>query len=169
MKEGVVELAGQPCEDERGNEICGLAAAHHYASELREKYLDPLDKFSPITATLTIDKVPDGNSPLNIREEWVGVNLPLRRLGDGGGSQGMIVTIPDMLISLLSSGKLDAADHYARESINDGIPYWIFSEKEGYVTELESTVGSFEYFGLPTDYPEATQKLDGPSDDGSKL
>ncbi len=169
LKKGVIEIAGQPCENERGNEMCGKLAAYHYANEIRESYLDPLDIYCPISARLTIDKVPEGKSPLNIREELVGVSLPLRRLGEDSDSQGMIVTVPDMLLSLLSSGKLDAAEYYALDSTSNNNPYWIFDKNDGEVNKLELPMSSFDYYGIQIDDPEILRKMNKLSDDGSKL
>lgn len=148
MGADIIELSG-PCEDNRG-EKCGRVAAYAMLNGDFEG-LEDLDDESPIVGTFKIDTVPAGMPSLEVRQEWVGVELPVRqpeRLEDGE----VEVSPADAVLSLLSTGRLDATAWF----FNAGLilapfgPRWVFQEGEGTVTQSEP-VSSRDFYGAKLD------------------
>lgn len=144
MMADIIEISGA-CAEKRG-EKCGRVAAYGmFKWQLHE--LAELDDEASIDATFTITEVPDGFPPENIRQEWVGVRLPVR--GFERSVDDMVRVSPaDAVLSLLESGKLDAADWFIRAGIVFGglDMTWGFKKSDG---QLEPTdpVSSRQYYG----------------------
>lgn len=108
--------------------------------------LKDLDAARPIIATFTLDQVPDGSPPLDIREDWVGVQLPARQGYDDYPS-GVKISPADAVLGLLMHGKMNAADWFwdASVSLMPLGPRWEFQSHEGTIAEIESA-SSKDYY-----------------------
>lgn len=145
MGDDIIEISGA-CTEERGK-MCGKVAAY---GMLMGQYdgLNDLDDASPIEGVFTITKVPDGVPPQEVREEWVGVELPVRNIERGQAQDEVEVSPADAIISLLRSGRLDAAEWFAAS----GIPLemfggtWVFRATDGSVQTVPE-ITSEEYYG----------------------
>ena len=144
MEPDVIELSGA-CTNSRG-ERCGPIAAYGMLTGQFEG-LEDLDDESPIAGTFTFDTVPVGMPPQEVREGWVGVTVPVRhpeRL-----ERGEVELSPaDAILSLLSSGKLDATDWFFKSGLALA-PFgarWVFQTTEGAFAESEP-VDSRDFYG----------------------
>lgn len=116
-----------------------------------------LDYEKPIVGAFTIAQVPDGMPPEEIRRQWVGVQLPLRRgYGDRAAFNGGVEINPaDVILSLLLHDKAEAADWFRKAeeprrlrggglSTPDGD--WAFDRTDGTVEDLAPSPTSFDYY-----------------------
>lgn len=144
MSADIIELSSA-CQNVRG-EKCGPVAAYGMLNGDFEG-LAALDDDSPIVGTFKIDTVPGGMPPLEVRQDWVGVELPVRQPERLEGGE-VEVSPADAILSLLAHGKLDATIWF----FNAGLalapfgPRWVFQASEGTVTESEP-VSSRDFYG----------------------
>lgn len=145
MMADIIAISGA-CAERRG-EKCGKVAAYGmFKRQLQE--LTALDDEAAIDGTLTITEVPEGFPPENIREAWVGVQLPVRGLGQLTGDGKVRIPPADAILSLLNAGRLDAADWFIRAGISFGpLDYtWGFNVADG-TLEWTDPVSSRQYYG----------------------
>ena len=149
MEHDVIEVSG-PCKVDEYGKTCGPIAMYGMLLNQYEG-LEALDKVLPIKGTFTVDTVPEGTPPLDVRENWVGVELPLRQprmLRHGE----VTISPADAILSLLAFGKLDAATWFIETSAELAPlgPYWVFRSNDGRIAAKESTT-SVEYYGSRLD------------------
>lgn len=146
MGADIIELSGA-CQNQRG-EVCGPVAACGMMTFEMEGLADA-DDTAPIVGTFVFDTVPAGDPPLSIREEWVGVGVPVRH--PGALNEGFVdVSADDARLSLLSQGKLDAASWFTSLALRMGDFTATFRSSEGTFTKSEP-VSSKEYYGAKLD------------------
>lgn len=156
VSDEIIEVSG-PCREQRGAK-CGPVVAYEM---LHGKFagLEELDYTCPIAAQFEIDHVPDGSLPIEVREAWVGVPLPVRKLPrqEERLEEGtMAVTRRDGILSLLAHGKLDAAMLLGDEE--DLGEIMVFREFEGKLKPLLAPpMSSDEFYGSRLD--ETTRQL----------
>ena len=145
MGADIIEVAGA-CSTKRG-ENCGKVAAYGMLKWQFEK-LAELDEEEPIDGTFTITEVPGGFPPEEIRQEWVGVQLPVRNMDRVEDSGEVEISPADAILSLLNNGRLDAADWFIKAGIAFAPfgPSWVFQAAEG-ETQSVPTVSSMDYYG----------------------
>ncbi len=145
MGDDIIELAGG-CTKSRG-ENCGRVAAYGMLM-WQFKELADLDLYEPIEGTFTITTMPAGFPPEEIRQEWVGVELPVRKLDRVSEDLEVEISPADAILSLLSNGRLDGADWFIKAGIVFSAfgPSWVFQANEGSVERVE-TVSSMDYYG----------------------
>jgi hypothetical protein len=142
----IIELSGA-CQNKRG-EVCGPIAAYGMLTFEMEGLADADDN-TPIAGTFMFDTVPAGDPPLSVREEWVGVEVPVRHPDEL--SQGYVdVSSDDARLSLLSQGKLDAASWFTSLALRMGNFTATFQSSEGTFLESEP-VSSQEFYGAKLD------------------
>ncbi len=141
MGEDIIGVSGL-CTTQRG-EVCGPVAA--YGMLLGKDSLTDADEDDPIAGTFTFTSVPAGDPPLQVREEWVGVEVPVR---DPESLQwGEVpVSSDDVELSLLSQGKLDAASWFISLAQRYGSYTATFQVGEGDFAEREG-ISSVDYYG----------------------
>lgn len=84
-------------------EKCGPVAAYAMLHGNFEG-LDDFDIESPIVGTFTPKTVPSGIPPLEVRQEWLGVELPVRQPEQLRDNE-VGVSPADAVLSLISHGK----------------------------------------------------------------
>lgn len=141
--EDITDVSGF-CTDSKGA-VCGPIAAYgmlsHQLGSLAELEEDP------ITATFTFSERPDGYAPVEIRDEWVGVSTPVRypESLDGGVLE---ITHADLVLTLLSNGKVDAASWFIKfEASNYMFGNWQFEVPAGKVELLDEPIHAKEFYG----------------------
>lgn len=146
MGADIIELSGA-CQNSRG-EVCGPVAAYGMLTFEMEGLADA-DDTDPIVGTFVFDTVPAGDPPLGVREEWVGVGVPVRH--PDLLKQGLVdVSADDARLSLLSQGKLDAASWFTSLALRMGNFTATFKSSEGTFTESEP-VSSQDFYGAMLD------------------
>lgn len=145
MDSGIIEIAGA-CSSQRG-EKCGKVAAFGMLKWQFQELVD-LDDMEPIEGTFTITEVPDGFPPQAIREEWVGVQLPMRNMQRCQESGEVEISPADAILSLLNSGRLNAAEWFIKANIRFSPlePSWVFKAADGQVQSVDTT-SSADYYG----------------------
>jgi len=142
----IIELSGA-CQNNRG-EMCGPVAAYGMLIFEMEGLADA-DEAAPIAGTFVFDSVPAGDPPLSVREEWVGVGVPVRH--PDWLEQGLVdVSASDARLSLLSQGKLDAASWFTSFALRMGEFTATFRSSEGTFIESEP-VSSQDFYGAKLD------------------
>jgi len=143
MMADIIDLSG-PCTDNRG-EKCGPVAA--YGALVYEMgSLSQLDIDAPIVGTFTFNTVPAGSPPEEIREEWLGVEVPVR-YPDGLVAGDMKLSANDTRLSLLSQGRLKSALWFTRLALTRiSFSSAIFQAREGEYAERDA-VSSLDYYG----------------------
>lgn len=144
IRREIVEINGA-CKEIRG-ENCGPAAA--YGMLLWQLGgLEHFDFNSPIMGTYKIQSDPGGDPPLEIREQLVGIELPVRQL-DSSQAGLVEVNLVDIILSLVRDGKLAAAAWYAGPYLKpDHLKdRRVFKSSGGMVTERQS-ISSLDYYG----------------------
>jgi hypothetical protein len=107
------------------------------------------DDTAPIVGAFVFDTVPAGDPPLSVREEWVGVGVPVRH--PDWIEQGLVdVSSDDARLSLLSQGKLDAASWFTSLALQMGDFTATFRSSEGTFTPSEP-VSSQDFYGAKLD------------------
>ncbi len=151
--EKLIDLVG-PCLDERG-EVCGPAMA--YGTLIHDfKGLQELDEAHPIVGSFRLGEVPDSRAvPIEIREQWMGVTIPVRfPLALSGG--GVEATTHDLVLSLLAHGKFEAAQWFCKpENQQHLFPPWCFMLREGDLA-LGGPRSSGEHYGAYLDEERQT-------------
>ena len=146
MGSDIIELSGA-CHNNRG-ELCGPVAAYGVLTHEMEG-LAEADDAAPIVGTFVFDTVPAGDPPLNVREEWVGVGVPVRH--PSWLEQGLVdVSSDDVRLSLLSQGKLDAAKWFTSLALQLGDFTATFRASEGTFTKGEP-FSSQDFYGALLD------------------
>lgn len=146
MGADIIELSGA-CQNSRG-EACGRVAAYGMLTFEMEG-LAEADDTAPIVGTFVFDTVPAGDPPLSIREEWVGVGVPVRH--PDWIEQGLVdVSSDDARLSLLSQGRLDAASWFTSLALQMGDFTATFRSSEGTFTPSEP-VSSQDFYGAKLD------------------
>jgi hypothetical protein len=146
MGADIMELSGA-CQNNRG-ELCGRVAAYGMLTFEMEG-LTGADDAAPIVGTFVFDTVPAGDPPLSVREEWVGVGVPVRH--PDWLEQGLVdVSSDDARLSLLSQGKLDAASWFTSLALQMGDFTATFRTSDGTFAESEP-VSSQDFFGAKLD------------------
>ena len=130
MGDDIIELVGG-CTTSRG-ENCGKVAAYGMLKWQFDELAD-LDKEEPIEGTFTITDIPAGYPPEEIRQEWVGVELPIRNMDRVSEDSEVEINLVDAILSLLSSGKLNGSDWFMKAGIAFSAfgPSWVFQANEG--------------------------------------
>lgn len=146
MGDDIKGIAGA-CQNNRG-EVCGPVAAYGMMS-FEMGGLRNADERSPIAGTFVFDTVPAGDPPLSVREEWVGVRVPVRH--PDWIEEGLVdVSADDARLSLLSQGKLDAAMWFTSLALRMGDFTATFRASEGTYTESEP-ISSADFYGEKLD------------------
>lgn len=146
MMESIIEVSGA-CQNRRG-EACGPVAAYGMLIHEMGGLVDA-DGTTPIVGTFVFDTVPAGDPPLSVREEWVGVRIPVRH--PYWLDQGLVdVSANDARLSLLSHGMLDAASWFTSLALRMGNFTATFRTREGTFTESEP-VSSIDFYGAGLD------------------
>lgn len=147
MGADIIKLSGA-CQNNRG-EVCGPVAAYGMMTFEMEEDLADADDTAPIVGTFVFDTVPAGGPPLDVREEWVGVGVPVRHL-DRLEQGSVDVSSDDVRLSLLSQGKLDAAQWFVLLHSQMGGFIATFRSSEGTFTASEP-VSSRDFYGAKLD------------------
>lgn len=142
MGEDITDISG-PCTTERG-EKCGPVAA--YGMLIGKGRLVEADEDDPIVGTFTFTSVPAGDPPLDVREEWAGVEVPVRDAESLGWGE-VPVSSDDVELSLLSQGKLDAAAWFISLAHRYGSYTATFKTSEGEFTERDAAISSMDFYG----------------------
>jgi len=142
MQEDIISISGA-CTTERG-EVCGPVAA--YGMLIGKDRLIDADELDPILGTFTFTRVPAGSPPLEIREEWVGVEVPVR--DPESMTRGEVpVSSDDVELSLLSQGRIDAASWFIALAYRHGSYTATFQADEGEYTPRNDIASSLDYYG----------------------
>lgn len=146
MGEDIIEVSGA-CSPDGYGEVCAPVAGYGALVGQYDK-LKTADAVNPIVGTFTFDTVPVGYPPEDIREHWVGVEVPVRqpeRLVDGE----IAVAPVDAFLSLLRAGKLEAASWFMASGLQlDYLaPTWVFQATEGTHNELPESLSSVDFYG----------------------
>ena len=159
MAVNIGEVPIPDLEPENGPELAYGTLVHDLGS------LRHLDSWAPIFASFRVEQIPRGEFvPAEIREQWVGVDVPVRftALIEAGGIE---FGDDDAVLSLLASGKIDAAKWFV-EHRQAGTPGWMFHLSEGILTDSRETgqepMTSIEYYGLSLEQ-EARERLENPN------
>ena len=154
MSPSIKELSGY-CSESAG-EICGPVAAYRLLINKYEGLVE-VDQLKPIIGKYAILKVPIGEAPIESREQWVGLELPIRSYELL--TEGLIEINPsDVVLSLLSKGKIKACRRFIEYDFKyeDDGETMIFNTSDGAITYIQP-VSSKEYFG--SNLNEVTKKL----------
>ena len=152
-----LQMEGIFCEAGRQGEVCGPALALLNVEAQRPAF-EVLDAQEPIVATFTIEDMPSGQAPEDIREQWVSVVLPVRNL-DRAHQSGTVEVAPiEAVYALKAAVKHEASDWwYARLMPTFDNPVGIlakglaFEVADGELTELEEPMTSFAFYGKDVD------------------
>lgn len=112
-------------------------------------YLDT--EYGPVIANFTLDKKPEVVAPLRIREQWLGIPLPVREknLGKIALSACKNLDLPTSLYLLtdepVSIVGLEAVDALVEANRLDAVRYWLphhmeiftFRTTEGHINLIE--------------------------------
>lgn len=138
------EIEIPPLEPENGPELAYGTLVHDLDS-LRE-----LDERSPIVGSFRIETIPESRFvPKEVREQWIGIDIPVRfpETLIGGGVE---FTDEDAILSLLMSGKIEAARWFSK-NLQSLTPGWCFQVSEGTLTDSndinQEPMTSLEYYG----------------------
>ena len=107
--------------------------------------------YGPVLATFTLDQVPESAAPISIREQWVGITLPVRERALAKLAFGQIEYFdilsfneksnPDP-VSISGYEAVDALDEAGRD---DAVDFWApYSEGEFTFRGYEGTLVSIE-------------------------
>jgi hypothetical protein len=159
QEEGVV------CPQDSRGEVCGPAIAL-FSVESQRPAFEQLDELQPILATFTIQEVPAGPAPLEIREQWVGVVLPVRQLRRA--QSGAVAISPfEATLALRAAGKHEASDWWYRilmPRVSNPVGYLTeslaFEAADGEVTELDVPMTSFDFYGRGIEDAELREHLE---------
>jgi hypothetical protein len=141
----IIEVAGA-CSTRRG-ENCGKVAAYGILVWQWDKLTDQDEKDS-IKGMFTVTQTPGGFPPKELRQAWVGVQLPVRNM-EGVNDTGEIKISPaDAILSLYCDGKMNAAEWFIKAGI--GLApfrhFWIFQVSDGEL-QLIDPITSVDYYG----------------------
>jgi hypothetical protein len=157
MGDDIIELVGG-CTKNRG-ENCGKVAAFGMLKWQFDE-LAELDDEEPIEGTFTVTTTPAGFPPEHIRQEWVGVELPVRSMERINDDFEVEINPVDAILSLLNNGKLDGADWFMKAGIAFSAfgPSWVFRSNEG-EAKLTEAVSSMDFYGAKLT-PEIREALE---------
>jgi hypothetical protein len=114
-----------------------------------------MDGVQPIRWYFVVDQVPAGEAPLEIRQAWVGLVLPLRHdrpaeapfpLNSAGVEtlqpvhidDGVVVTLVDAITALSAAGRSGAAAYWEVRNAATGVPALAFRAAEGRILPVAS-------------------------------
>jgi hypothetical protein len=120
----------------------------------KQQQFKELDTKRPIEGTFTITTIPEGVAPKHVREQWVGLEVPIRFLTPHmlSGEGDVEMTTADIIVSLQSQGKQESADwfwKYAKQHkltlFYDVWDSWKFDVSEGTIQTIKPTT-SIDYY-----------------------
>lgn len=130
---GRAAIANNTCTEGNEGRYCGGATAY-YEAAMSALYQDALDQVAPVTHTVTITSVPEGDAPADVRSLIVGTTVYARQslFPEGDKEEFVALHAADFTLALHADGKFDAASWYLNnhmpvQDLSHKMPVWIFS------------------------------------------